>query len=55
MKQDASIAAAIKADDLEEAQHSLCIDFTYWSTDHILKVNPLEYAGPKHMNRPQAG
>ncbi|KAK9849012.1 hypothetical protein WJX84_008241, partial [Apatococcus fuscideae] len=38
MKQDASIAAAIKADDLEEAQHSLCIDFTYWSTDHILKT-----------------
>ena len=40
LKQDESISEIIEADDFEEAEHTLCIDYSYWSTEHVLKVCP---------------
>ncbi|KAK9841185.1 hypothetical protein WJX74_001524 [Apatococcus lobatus] len=37
-QQEPRIADVIKADDLEEAEHRLRIDYSYWSTEHVLKT-----------------
>lgn len=37
-RKEPNIADVIKADDFEEAEHRLHIDYSYWSTEHVLRV-----------------
>lgn len=37
-QKEPNIADVVRADDFEEAEHSLRIDYSYWSTEHVLRV-----------------